>query len=218
MTAQRLCEFVRVAYDPAAAVLLDEAAKNGESVPMQWSDVGPTAHEATWNGYWHENAISCSWEMTEAPSGVVQSGILARLLAPRRDLTRKRVTLLYRPIDPGRAKAIVESDVRSSNFRISSTAKPATRDVFSARAAQATANEEASGAGLVMFGVLVTATINDAERVADARATVENLGASAKLRLRPVYGSQDSAFAFSLPLGLIPNRHISAPSRMKEKL
>ena len=40
--------------------------------------------------------------MTQAPRGLVQSGVLARLLAPHRDIARKRVTLLYRPIDASR--------------------------------------------------------------------------------------------------------------------
>lgn len=218
LSAQQLCEVVRVAYDPAAAVLFDEAKVAGETVPMQWHDVGPVAAELTWNGYFHENAFSMSWEMTEAPRGNVQSGVLARLLAPHSDVTRKRVTLLYRPIDAARAAAIVEADTRAAEFRISATSKPSARDLRSARAAAATAQEEASGAGLTMFGMVVTATVDDPAMVADARATVDNLAATARLRLRPVYGSQDSAFAIGLPLGLVPRKHMSAPSQMKEKL
>lgn len=218
LSAQRLCEVVRVAYDPAASVLFDEANVAGETVPMQWHDVGPVAAESSWDGYFHENAFSVSWEMTEAPRGNVQSGVLARLLAPHSDVTRKRVTLLYRPIEAARAAAIVEADMRAAEFRISATAKPSARDLRSARAAGATAQEEASGAGLTMFGVIVTATVDDVAMAADARATVDNLAATARLRLRPVYGSQDSAFALGLPLGLVPRKHMSAPSQMREQL
>ena len=86
------------------------------------------------------------------------------------------------------------------------------------RAAAATAEEEAAGAGLVQFGMLVTATVMDRNKAADARAAIDNLAASARLRLRPVYGSQDAAFAAALPLGLVLPKHIKVPSELREKL
>jgi len=156
--------------------------------------------------------------MTSAPRGNVQSGVLARLLAPHREIARKRVTLLYRPIDAARAAAIVESDLRAAEFRVTSTSKPAARETLAMRAAAATAQEEASGAGLVQFGMLVTATVTDTSREADARAAIDNLAATARLRLRPVYGSQDSAFAAALPLGLVLPKHIKVPAELREKL
>ena len=156
--------------------------------------------------------------MTQAPRGNVQSGILARLLAPHRDIARKRVTLLYRPIDAAKAAAMVEADLRAAEFRVTSTSKPAARDTLAVRAAAATASEEASGAGLVQFGLVVTATVTDLSKRADARAAVDNMGATARLRLRPVYGSQDSAFAAALPLGLVIPKHIKVPVELREKL
>ena len=143
---------------------------------------------------------------------------MARLLAPHRDIARKRVTLLYRPIDAARAAAMVEADLRAAEFRVTSTSKPAARDTLAVRAAAATASEEASGAGLVQFGLVVTATVTDLSKRADARAAVDNMGATARLRLRPVYGSQDSAFAAALPLGLVIPKHIKVPVELREKL
>lgn len=218
LSAQRLCETVRVAYDPAAAILIDEAHAQGETPELPWSDVGPSAAQASWDSYRHDGATSCTWAMTGAPRGNVQSGVLARLLAPHRDIARKRVTLLYRPIDSARAAALVEADLRSAEFRATSTTKPLARDTLAVRSARATANEEASGAGLVNFGLLVTATVLNPHQAADARAAVANLAATARLRLRPVQGSQDSAFAAALPLGLIVSKHISVPSELRDKL
>ncbi|GAA1358918.1 hypothetical protein GCM10009636_32200 [Arthrobacter koreensis] len=218
LSAQELCEVIRVSYDPAAAVLIDEAHAAGETPDISWPDVGPSAAQGYWNGYRHDSAYSCTWAMTSAPRGNVQSGVLARLLAPHRDIARKRVTLLYRPLDAAKAAAIVEADLRSAEFRVTSTSKPAARDTLAVRAAAATASEEASGAGLVQFGLLVTATVTDLTREADARAAVDNLAATARLRLRPVYGSQDSAFAAALPLGLVLPKHIKVPTELREKL
>lgn len=216
--AQELCEVIRVAYDPAAARLIDEAHAVGETPELFWPEVGPTAHQAGWDTYRHDSALSVTWMMSGAPRGNVPSSVLARLLAPHRDIARKRVTLLYRPIDAAKAAAIVEADVRAASFNLSASSKPTARTITTTRAALATAQEEASGAGLVNFGVLVTATVTDHDQVADARAAVDNLSATARLRLRVVHGSQDSAFAAALPLGLVLPKHLKVPSELRDQL
>lgn len=218
LSAQELCEVVRVAYDPAAARLIDEANAAGEPPDLYWPEVGPTAHQANWDSYRHDSALSVTWMMSGAPRGNVPSSVLARLLAPHRDVARKRVTLLYRPIDAAKAAAIVESDVRAASFNLQSTNKPTARSMTSTRAAMATAQEEASGAGLVNFGLLVTATVTNAAHEADATAAIDNLSATARLRLRVVHGSQDSAFAAALPLGLVLPKHLLIPSEIREQL
>lgn len=218
LSAQELCETIRVAYDPAAAVLIDEAHAQGEVPDLSWPDVGPTAHQASWSDYRHDSATSVTWAMTQAPRGTVQSGVLARLLAPHRDIARKRVTLLYKPIDPARAAGLVEADLTAAQFRATATRKPQARDTLAVRAAASTAAEEAAGAGLVNFGLLVTATVVDPAAAAEAAAAIDNLSASARLRVRPVYGSQDSAFAMALPLGLVPSKHVAVPAEIRDRL
>jgi hypothetical protein len=218
LDAAELCEVVRVAYNPGIATLVDEAHSAGEATGLDWSDVGPVAAEAEWEGYRHDDASSVTWSMTTAPRGNVQSSVLARLLAPHREVARKRVTLLYRPIDAAKAAAIVESDLRSAQFVATSTTRPSARAVLATRSAAATAQEEASGAGLVNFGMLVTATVLDVDRVAEAKAAIDNLAATARLRLRPVYGAQASAFAAALPLGLILPKHLKVPASMRDRL
>ena len=218
LNAQQLCEVIRVAYDPTAARLIDDANAAGDPPELYWPEIGPTAHQANWDSYRHDSALSVTWMMSGAPRGSVPSSVLARLLAPHRDIARKRVTLLYRPIDAARAAAIVEADVRASSFNSQSSNKPTARSMTATRAAIATAQEEASGAGLVNFGMLVTATVTDAGQVAEAKAAIDNLSATARLRLRVVHGSQDSAFAAALPLGLILPRHLRVPAEIREQL
>lgn len=218
LTAQELCEVVRTAYDPAAAVAFQDAQAEGEQLELHWSDIGPVATEAEWEGYRHDGAFSVTYAMSMAPRSEVQSNVLRRLLEPHGDIARKRVTLLYRPIDPGRAAAIVESDVSAAQFNQTSSRKATYRAVQDTRAAQASAREEASGAGLVNFGMLVTATVLDEARRADARAAIDNLAATARIRLRPVYGGQSSAFAAALPLGLVLPKHLSAAASLRRSL
>lgn len=66
--------------------------------------------------------------------------------------------------------------------------------------------------------MVVTATVTDIEKVADARAAIDNLGGAARVRLRPAYASQDSAFAAGLPLGLVLPNHTKMPAEWREKL
>lgn len=218
LSARQLCRVIRVAYDPASARTFDEADRTGEPVELGWHEVGPVATDTSWDGYVHDSAFSTSWEMTQPPHGQVQSSVLTSLLAPHADVSRKRVTLLYRPLSGAESGGLVESDKRAAEFRVSSTDKPSARDLTSLRAANATAEEEASGAGLVMFGMLVTATVIDRAAEEDARAAIDDIGNAAQIRLRPSYGMQDTAFAAGLPLGLSLRQHFTVASEIREKL
>lgn len=218
MAAQELCEVVRTAYDPTAAITFQDARAEGEEVDMHWSDVGPAAAESEWDGYRHDGAYSVTYAMTVAPRGEVQSNVLRRLLEPHPDIARKRVTLLYRPIDAGKAAAIVESDVAAAQFNMSSSRRASYRAQVHTAAARSSAREEASGAGLVNFAMLVTATVLDEDKRPEARAGIDNLAATARIRLRPVYGGQPSAFAAALPLGIVLPKHLSAAASLRKSL
>ncbi len=218
VTAQELCETVRIAYDPAAAVLIDEARSQGMSPDLQWTDVGPAAAQSFWDKYRHDSAWSVTWQMTQASRGEVFSSVLSQLVAPHPDIDRKRVTLLYRPLDAATSARMVEADKRNASFRATASARPSARSLAEARAADRTAMEEARGAGLVNFGMVVTGTVMSAEQLPDMIAAIDNLGATARVLLRPAYGSQDSAFVAALPLGVVLQSHLSVPAGIREAL
>ena len=67
------------------------------------------------------------------------------------------------------------------------------------RAAEEAAAEEAAGAGLIEFGLVVTATASDADELRTAHAEIANLAASSRLRLRVAKGQQAAAFATAPP-------------------
>ena len=203
LTSQEVCEVIRVAYDPGVAAVLAEARANGEAADICWENVGPVGADTGWDYYRHDSGISRTWQMTQAPRGAVYSNVLQRLLEPSPMIARKRITLAYRPIDPARAAGIVERDRKDTNIRLTSTQQPTFQVQTEKMAADATAAEEARGAGLVNFGMYATATVLDRADLADASAAIENLAAGARLFLRPVTGSQDSAFAAALPIGLV---------------
>lgn len=218
LTAQAVCEIARTAYDPAAGRLLEMAHANQETPVISWDDCGPVATQTAWDHYRHDSGVSRTWAMTGAPRGESYSSVLARLLEPARDVDRKRLTLTYRPYDPARAARTVEQNVDKADFRVTGSRRATSRSRAQLRAAQQSADEEARGAGLVQFDLMVTATVSDVEALPDASAVIDSLAASARLQLRPVYGSQDSAFAAALPLGVIPADHSSVAASARESL
>ncbi|MEJ8662306.1 SCO6880 family protein [Streptomyces sp. MS1.AVA.4] len=217
MTAVELAEAVRVAYDPAVATLVEEARGAGGS-GLTWQDAGPQGAEERWDSYRHDSAWSVTWAMSEAPRGEVLSSVLTSMLVPHPDVARKRITLLYRPHDPASAARIVERDRRDARFRATQTAQGRARDDQALQAAEQSAQEEASGAGVVRFALLATATVATADDLPRAMAATDNLSAPARIALRPVTGSQASAFAACLPIGLVLPLHLTVPASIRDNM
>lgn len=217
MTAAQIAAAVRVAYDPSVAVLVDRARLENNA-GLRWSDAGPFATQETWDHYRHDGAYSITWAMSDAPRGEVFASILQRLLSPHDDILRKRVTIIYRPHDPGTAARIVERDIKDARFRAQQGKKASARDSVALSAAEQSAIEEATGAGLLRFGMLVTATVDHYDKLPLAAAAVDNLSASARLVLRRAYGAQASAFVAALPLGLVLSRYLRVPEALRESM
>lgn len=203
LTARELCRVVRTAFDPASEELFEEAATRGEQVQITWGDVGPVGAEAGWETYRHDSGVSRTWVVSRPPRGIVQSSILRNILQVSRDVDRKRVTILYRPIDAAQAPDVVESDVNRAQARVESSRRATARDLTALRDARKVAMEEASGAGLVDFGMIITATTSE-DALVDTASAIQSIAASSRLQIRTAFGAQDSAFALALPLGLRP--------------
>jgi hypothetical protein len=198
----RIAASVRGAYDPAAAAAPDAG---GREAGPRWHDCGPAVAEESVDAYYHEGAVSRTWVACEAPRGAVRSGVLRCLLEPSPLVPRKRVTLVYRPLGLAAAARAVEADRRTAHFMVASaTGLVNARASAAVRAAEQAAAEEASGAGLTEFALLVTATADTADGLRTAEAEVANLAASARIRLRVARGQQASAFTVTLPAGVLP--------------
>ena len=213
--AQRLCEIVRAAYDPACADTIEDARAAGTTAALRWDDVGPASAQALARSYHHDGAVSVTWEMAEAPRNAVLETVLGELLAPHRDIARKRVTLLYRVLSPAEAARLVEQDVHAAEFRVNSRRNPTARDKREVQSAHATAAEEARGAALISVGMLVTASVLDEDGLPAAMAAIENVAPTARITLRLVAHSQDSAFAAALPCGVWLPEYQSLPAAIK---
>ena len=106
--------------------------------------------------------MSRTWVACEAPRGTVRSSVLRGLLEPSPRIARKRVAMLYRPLTRRRRRGSVEADRRTAHFMAASTTGLVNARASSAvRAAEQAAAEEAAGAGLIEFALVVTATADD---------------------------------------------------------
>lgn len=219
LSAERIAEVVRVAYDPAVAgdVLEARAAHGGTG--LSWNDAGPAAAVEKANAYQHDSGVSRTWMLTIAPRGTVRAQVLRGLLADAPGTRRKRVALLYRPIDPATSARIVEADRRAAQFMATSRrGMVQARAANEVRAAEQTAVEEATGAGLVEFSLMVTVTVDSDADLDDANTSVRNLLAGARLLMRPADRMQAAAFSCTLPTGILPWEYTLVPRELKEAL
>ncbi|HEU5002579.1 MAG TPA: SCO6880 family protein [Actinomycetota bacterium] len=221
MTVAELAGAIRTAYDPTSAGDV-EAAGPGS---VAWEDCGPVSFDETVGELHHDGAVSVSWAMTAPPQGPVPCNVLVPVLAPHPDVDRKRVTILFRPYSPGQAATLVQRDHRDALFSANSVKIPHAAELGKLRAAQQGEAEHARGAGLVRFGLVVTATVRrrrtpDAtgEALALAEAAVDGLATASRLTIRRAWRSQATTFLAALPLGLVLPAHTRIPTEFKELL
>jgi hypothetical protein len=90
----------------------------------------------------------------------VRDNLLERLMSPTAQASRKRVTLLYRPVDAAETATVVDRDLRAAINREGRRRGIAhAHDTADLRAAKQATDEEADGAGVVGFSILVTTTV-----------------------------------------------------------
>ncbi|MFF2277925.1 SCO6880 family protein [Agromyces sp. NPDC058126] len=213
-TAQDIADFTRVAYDPTVAARVEQARVEG-GTGLRWADAGPVFADPHLDRYFHDRAVSKSWQMYEGPRGQFFATALRRALEPSKKVLRKRVTLLYRPVPAGEAPAMIEGDINNATFAGSTKRRPSARQVLAQRQAVKAGEEEAQGAGLVRFGLIVTATVASSEELPALSKVIPGLTNQARLRIRDAYGNQDVAFQAGLPLGLVLPEHMLLPDRAR---
>jgi len=212
MSAQDVTDFIRVAYDPHVAEVLDAAKETGEDSAVDWDHAGPAAAREGWGSYRHDGGASIVWTMAAPPRQAVESRVLTNLLAPHPDVHCKRITIIYRPYNAGDASAVIDSQVRTAQGK---NAGKATQTVQSERAAQS-AQEEANGAGLARFSMIVTSTVRDPKKLGQAGETSMQLSRASRITLRRAYGCQGATFAAGLGVGVLLTELTTVPSAIRD--
>ncbi len=218
--ARDLAGVIATAYDPDAAWSLDarraiaaSAEASGEPATLAPGvgprHAGPVHAEALPGRYVHDGGVSASYWVQEWPRSQAWCTVLAPLLAGGG--ARRAVSLVYEPLPPRAAERAVMRDRTARQVAVRMRQRTGQVVPEHERAAMAVAAgqdaERASGHGLVRFAGYVTVTVTDPATLADACAALEADAAAARIALGRLWFSQDSGFAFTLPLGLgLPRR------------
>lgn len=202
MTAEEITAFVHRSYDPSSEPLLEELDIAGESHGIAWENAG-AATRTEWNHFRHAGAVSVVWEMQAPPDSVFPDTILKPLLRPHDELTRKRLTVFYRPFSAGDAARSVNREYKDAlNALNQKKGVKSAQDELRVEASEQARNEQVRGAGLVRYSALMTVTVDSMEALPTAASIHDALTARASLNVRRCYGFQDAAFAAALGIGI----------------
>jgi hypothetical protein len=141
--------------------------------------------------------------MAELPRRDVNAAFLHPLLI--RPSGSHAVAVVMEPVPPSKAARAVESahaahvadeDLRSKAGYLPSARRQREHEAILAREA-----ELSEGHAECRFSGYVSVSALDAAGLDHAAAEIEQLGYDAQVELRRLYGEQDEAFTFTLPLG-----------------
>ena len=200
-----LAKAIRDGYDPfgrsarARAGAVDPA-RNGTPVEL----AGPQARDTTWSTLATDSAVHVTYWVSEWPRIDVGAVFLQPLLMQTTAV--RTVAMVMDAIAP--SKAISEIEQARTTDIADETTRQRLGQVTTARQtqkAQATARREqelADGHAELRYAAYVTvsAPAHDPEALDRACAEVEHAAQQCRLRLERLYGEQDYAFTFGLPL------------------
>ncbi|MCM6774422.1 hypothetical protein NDR87_14210 [Nocardia sp. CDC159] len=214
LEAWEVLGLVRTRYDLAAQRDVEVAGRDILRT-QSWDTIGPIAHEDRWDHFVHDGGRSVTWEMALPPRGAVLETGLEDLLRPRVDVPRKRIAIVYRLHSAAEATDIVDAD-----YRDALAAEQTERGIASAAASirventAAARKEQARGAGLTRFGLLITITDGLDGDMPGVEPVVKAMSAASRLTVRRCYAAQASSFAASLGIGVILPDHTSVSRRV----
>jgi hypothetical protein len=198
-----LASAIRIAFDPWARPGLARLAstdpdRDGSSEATAW----PVGTETTWASYRTDGALHATYWIAGWPRTDVGAAFLSPLLLQTQAVRSIAVTL--EPISPLRAIREVEaartSDVADSELRgrmgFVETARRR-------RVAEATARREeelADGHAAMRFAGYVTVAARTDDELESHCSEIEHAAQMARLELARLYGQQDQAFTYTLPL------------------
>lgn len=206
MNPAEVCGFVHSAYVPDDENEVERALVTGEDHGFTWDNCGPTAAQESSADYLHDGYKSVTFEMTQAPRGLVTEQTLTPLFAIDPDLPRKRVTMAFRPHDSGDSATLADKEFRDNLFKSRSAGGIGSiADDMAAGAAQQTRIEVNSGSRLVRFGLMMTVThsADDPAELARQESVMEQRARQCGLKVRRCRSWQAAAFASALGAGIV---------------
>jgi hypothetical protein len=198
-----LTSAIRIAFDPwsrpgLARLAAADPERDGISEGAAW----PVAADTAWGAYRTDGAVHATYWIAGWPRTHVGAAFLSPLLIHTQMVRSIAVTL--EPISPLRAirevEAAMTSDAADQELRgrmgFVETARRR-------RLAEATARREeelADGHAAIRFAGYITASARADEELEHHCSEIEHAAQMARLELIRLYGQQDEAFTYTLPL------------------
>lgn len=200
---RRLAAVLRGAFDPAAArPLAVRGRRRPDRAGAAGSSAWPLATTVAWDHYQADSGVHATFWVAELPRRDVPAGFLFPLLV--RTTAMRSVAVVAEPVPPSVAARAIEaahaSHVADEELRAKAGYLPSARRRRTHEDLLAREAELAAGHGEYRFSAYVTVSARNAEGLEAAAAEVEHLAADAGLELRRLYGEQDVAFTYTLPL------------------
>ena len=105
--------------------------------------------------------------------------------------------------------------MNNSYAAASQRSRPTARQQQRYAQAVRTAEEEALGAGLVRFGMIVTVSCADETELPRLDQAIASMAAQGRLRIREALGNQAVYFQAALPLGVVLPEHTIIPDQVR---
>jgi hypothetical protein len=200
-----LAKAIRDGYDPfgrsarARAGAIDPA-RNGTPIEL----AGPQARDTTWSTLATDSAVHVTYWVSEWPRIDVGAVFLQPLLMQTTAV--RTVAMVMDAIAPSRAITEIEqartTDIADETTRQRLGQVTTARQTQKAHATARREQELADGHAELRYAAYVTvsARANDPDGLDLACAEVEHAAQQCRLRLERLYGEQDYAFTFGLPL------------------
>ena len=200
-----LASAIRIAYDPWSRPGLSRLALADSNPDRDGLDEGaawPVATETSWTSYRTDGAVHATYWIASWPRTDVGAAFLSPLLMHAQMVRAISVTI--EPISP--LKAIREAEASRTSDMADRELRGRLGFIETARrrkVAEAAAQREeelADGHAAVRFAGYVTVTARTPEELDRQCSDAEHAAQMARLELLRLYGAQDEAFTYTLPL------------------
>ena len=180
------------------------AAEEGPDRPFRrpWPWPWPMAVEPSWDAVHTDATWHATFWIAEWPRIDVTPDFLGPLLFSP---LRRSISMVMEPVSPSRAARQVAqartADLANSELRRRGGFLVTARHLREKESVEERDVELADGHAQYRFSGYLTVTADTRSELTSACASVEQAAGQAGLELRLLYGAQDVAFAYSLPLG-----------------
>jgi hypothetical protein len=198
-----LASAIRIAFDPwSRPGLARLAAADPEREGIDEGVAWPVAAETSWSSYRTDGALHVTYWISSWPRTDVGAAFLSPLLLHAQMVRSIAVTL--EPISPLRAIREVEaartSDLADQELRGRMGFVETARRRRMAEATERREEELADGHAAVRFAGYVTVSARNEEELEHHCAEIEHAAQLARVELIRLYGQQDEAYTYTLPI------------------